>query len=101
MRVTATKLRQNVYAILDEVLEKGIPVEVERKGRILKIVPERKKDIWERLAALPEVVVGDPKDLESLEVKWLDHWREPQNLADLERISRTRKARETRKRKPR
>ena len=96
MRVTATKLRQNIYAILDEVLEKGIPVEVERKGQILKIVQEKKKDMWARLAALPEIVVGDPKDLE---VNWLDDWREPENLAKLEREHRKRKARQARKRK--
>ena len=86
MRVTATKLRQNVYAILDEVLEKGTPVEVERKGKILKIVPERKKDFWERLAALPEIVLGDPKDIE---VSW--EWTEPANLDALEREAAARK----------
>ena len=42
MKITATKLRENLYNILDKVLEIGVPVEVERKGRILKIVPESK-----------------------------------------------------------
>ena len=40
MKITASKLRENVYNILDHALETGVPVEVERKGRILKIVPE-------------------------------------------------------------
>ena len=37
MRVTASKLRENVYQILDEALQTGIPVEVIRKGKILKV----------------------------------------------------------------
>lgn len=43
MKYSATKLRQNLYQILDQVLEKGIPVEIERKGKILRIVPETRK----------------------------------------------------------
>ena len=35
MRLTASKLRESIYEILDEILETGTPVEIERKGRIL------------------------------------------------------------------
>ena len=41
MIFTATKLRQNLYNILDGVIDSGIPVEIERKGVLLKIVPEK------------------------------------------------------------
>jgi hypothetical protein len=37
-RLTASRLRANVYRVLDQVLETGIPVEVERHGRRLRIV---------------------------------------------------------------
>lgn len=40
MAVSATQLRQNIYAILDEALATGKPVEIERKGKVLRIVPE-------------------------------------------------------------
>ena len=93
MRVTATKLRQNVYAILDEVLEKGIPVEVERKGKILKIVPEKKKSIFDRIPPMPDLIIGDPNDLK---VDWLKEWREPENLAALEREYAAKQARKKR-----
>jgi hypothetical protein len=83
MRVTATKLRQNVYAILDEVLEKGIAVEVERKGKILKIVPEQKKSKLDRLKPRPDIWVGDPSDI--FKIDWMKEWREPENLDALER----------------
>jgi hypothetical protein len=38
-RLTASKLRENVYQILDQVLETGTPVEIERRGQQLRIVP--------------------------------------------------------------
>ena len=38
-RLTASKLRQNVYRVLDQVLDTGVPVEIERHGRRLRIVP--------------------------------------------------------------
>ena len=34
MVLTATKLRQNLYRILDEILDSGIPVKINRKGKI-------------------------------------------------------------------
>ena len=40
MAITASELRMNVYQLLDEVLETGRPLEIERKGRLLKIVAE-------------------------------------------------------------
>lgn len=40
MPVSATQLRQNIYAILDEALATGKPVEIERKGKLLRIVPD-------------------------------------------------------------
>ena len=38
-RMTASKLRANVYRVLDQVLETGVPVEIERHGRRVRIAP--------------------------------------------------------------
>lgn len=72
-RISATVLRQNVYNILDEVLATGQPVEVERKGRILRIVPE---EVPSRLAGLTthDWVVGDIDDL--VHIDWSSEWSE-------------------------
>ncbi|MEW6269153.1 MAG: type II toxin-antitoxin system Phd/YefM family antitoxin [Thermodesulfobacteriota bacterium] len=75
MRITASKLRENVYKILDQVLESGTPVEIERRGRRLRIVPAdrlpaRKLD---RLEARPEAIFGDPEDLVHLD--WSSEWK--------------------------
>lgn len=97
MRITPTKLRQNVYAILDEVLEKGTPVEVTRKGRVLKIVAEEKTSKLDRLKGMGKLWVGDPDDI--FKIDWMKEWREPQILDEMEREIALRKARKSRARR--
>jgi hypothetical protein len=89
MKVTPTKLRQNVYAILDKVLETGVPVEVVRKGKILKIIPELKKSKFDNPPKLPRAWVGDPMDI--FKIDWMKEWREPEILAQGERSRKSRK----------
>ena len=93
MKVTPTQLRQNIYAILDEVLDKGVPVEVVRKGKILRIVPEQKTSKLDRIRGLGKLWVGDPDDI--FKIDWMKNWREPQILDAMEREI---KLRTTRKR---
>ena len=73
MRVTASKLRANIYNILDETLKTGVPVEVVRKGRVLKIVPESKPSKLSRLKKR-NYFVGDSDDV--LRIDWLKEWSE-------------------------
>ena len=40
--VTASALRQNIYKLLDQVIESGEALEIHRKGHILKIIPEER-----------------------------------------------------------
>ncbi|MBN4077452.1 type II toxin-antitoxin system prevent-host-death family antitoxin, partial [Sulfobacillus acidophilus] len=42
MAITASKLRQDIFRILDSVLETGEPIEINRKGQIIRLIPERK-----------------------------------------------------------
>jgi hypothetical protein len=42
MEITASDLRQNIYRLLDEVLETGVPLEVMRGRRLLRIMPRRR-----------------------------------------------------------
>lgn len=73
MVVTASKLRENVYRILDEVLETGVPVEIERRGRRLRIVAVDAPSPLDRLVPRTDVIVGDPDDL--VHVDWSGEWR--------------------------
>jgi hypothetical protein len=73
MKITASKLRENIYSILDQALDTGVPVEVIRKGKILKIVPEVKADKLSRLKKR-KCIIGDPDDI--VHMNWLSEWTE-------------------------
>ena len=73
-RITASQLRQNIYRILDEVLESGRPVEIVRKGRLVRIEPERlDKGIFEILTPHPGSILGDAEDL--VHIDWSSEWK--------------------------
>jgi antitoxin (DNA-binding transcriptional repressor) of toxin-antitoxin stability system len=73
MVVTASELRQNIYRLLDEVLETGVPLEIERKGRRLRIVAEDQPSKLDRLVPHPDALVGDPEDF--VHIDWSHEWR--------------------------
>ena len=77
MTYTATKLRQNLYNILDSVIDNGIPIEIERKGVILKIVPEKAASKWDRLEP-HNIINGDPESIVSLD--WSKEWNHGEDL---------------------
>lgn len=73
-RLTASHLRQNIYRILDDVIETGTPVEIERKGRVLRIETiEQGKGIFENLTPHPGSIVGDADDL--VHIDWSQEWK--------------------------
>lgn len=73
MKITASKLRENVYQILDNIISTGEAVEIVRKGQILRIVPAEKRS---RLANLPkrDLLNCDPEDL--VHIDWSSEWNE-------------------------
>ncbi|MBI5083020.1 MAG: type II toxin-antitoxin system Phd/YefM family antitoxin [Acidobacteria bacterium] len=72
MPISATELRANIYQILDEAIATGKPVEVERKGVVLQVVPPRKK---RDLSKMPKrnCVIGDSEDL--VHMDWSVYWK--------------------------
>lgn len=72
MPLSASKLRQDIYRILDEILASGEPVEIERKGRRLKIVPADRPPRLERMPRR-DYLRGDPDEL--VEIDWSSEWR--------------------------
>ncbi len=71
MAITASRLRENVYRLLDQVIETGEALEIERNGHRLRIVVD---DAPSKLGRLVErdTVVGDPEELVHLD--WSDQW---------------------------
>jgi len=72
--LTVSKLRENLYGILDQVLETGTPVEVLRKGRVLRIVPGAHVPKLARLKKR-RAYHGDVDEI--LTMSWLKEWSEP------------------------
>lgn len=77
MKLSASKLKQNLYQVLDEVLEKGTPVEIERKGKILKIVPGKSDSKLMNLEP-HDTIIGDPESI--INIDWSKEWTEVENL---------------------
>lgn len=73
MAITASELRQNIYQLLDEVLQTGVPLEVELKGQRLRVVPAERVSRIASLRPHPEAVPGDLEALVHLD--WISEWR--------------------------
>jgi hypothetical protein len=75
MALMPSKLRENIYRILDQVAETGVPVEIVRGRRRLKIVPadESGPSRVSRLKARPKALVGDPQLL--VHMDWSKEWK--------------------------
>ena len=71
-RITASALRQDIYRILDQVLETGEVVEIERKGKVLRIMPPEPRRRLDLLPKRPGYIVGDPMDL--VHIDWSEEW---------------------------
>src|SRR5881397_1314244 len=57
----------------DRLLETGIPVEIERRGKILKIVPTEMPKKLDNLIDRRDFVRGDPEDIVHLD--WSSAWQ--------------------------
>ena len=73
MRITASKLRENIYRILDDAISTGTPVEVVRKGTVLRIVPEKRASKLGRLKKR-RGFRGNPDDIIGMD--WSSEWTE-------------------------
>ena len=72
MTVTASKLRQNIYQLLDRVIETGQALEIERKGKKLRIIPAEPVSRLVRLRKR-KCIQGDPENLVSID--WSGEWK--------------------------
>jgi prevent-host-death family protein len=71
MPITASQLRQNLCRVLDEAIATGTPVEVVRKGVVLRIVPPKRGSKLDRLKRR-KGFVGDLDDIVSID--WSKEW---------------------------
>ncbi len=64
--VSPTELRSNIYNLLDEVLNSGVPIEIRKGGKLLRIVAVEKSNKLQNLISRPDVIKGNPDELVSI-----------------------------------
>jgi prevent-host-death family protein len=65
--ITVTELRKNIFNLLEEILNTGVPLEINKGGRLLRIAPVEPVDKFADLVYQPDVINGDPEDLVHIE----------------------------------
>lgn len=73
MPISLTQLRANLYKIVDQVIATGVPIEIERKGIKIKLVPEKNKKKLANLVKHPETIIGDPQEI--VHMDWSHEWK--------------------------
>ncbi len=73
MPISLTTLRSDIYRLIDQVLATGEPLELERRGHILRITREQPASKIDRIVPIPGLIIGDPQDLVSID--WSEHQR--------------------------
>ena len=78
MAISVTKLRADLYRVIDGVIKNGTAVEVELRGKRVRIVPAEPADKLSKLQKRPGAIVGDPARLPHArafdEPKWRKKW---------------------------
>ncbi len=77
MKITATYFRRNLYSLLDRVIETGNFIDIERKGKIVRILSLEPKSKLSNLKKR-NIINGTPDDLISTD--WSKEWKENDNL---------------------
>lgn len=73
MAISVTRLRSDLYRMIDQVLLSGKPLEVERNGRTVLISPVPAESKLAALVARPSAIAGDPEEL--VHWDWSGEWK--------------------------
>lgn len=72
MSISVSAFRQDIYKILDHILETGIPLEINRKNGRFKIVPIKKQG---KLSNLKKHKILKCPPEEIVHIDWSGEWR--------------------------
>jgi len=75
-QMTATAFRKDLYQSLDQVAQTGVPLEITKKGKRLRVSLADTVDKFSRLVP-HDSIIGDPDELVNLRVY---EWTEEKNL---------------------
>ena len=72
MVVSPSKLRENLYNLLDSVIEKGELLEISREGKLLRIIPEQRPSRLDKIVAKKITTASDD---ELINTPWESEWK--------------------------
>lgn len=70
--ISLTELRGKLYQLIDQTIETGTPLAIERKGHILKVTLEKAPSKMDRLVLRPETIINPNDDL--MDIDWMKNW---------------------------
>ncbi|MES2204269.1 MAG: type II toxin-antitoxin system Phd/YefM family antitoxin [Pseudomonadota bacterium] len=70
--ISLTELRGKLYQLIDQTIATGIPIEIERKGHLLKISLENAPSKMDRLIKRSEIIAHENDDL--IHADWMKNW---------------------------
>jgi hypothetical protein len=70
--ITPSKLRQNLYNLLDQVIMTGKPIEIKRKGKVIKIILEPTKSKLDNLKKR-DILNCEPDEI--IHNNWEAEWK--------------------------
>ena len=73
MSITPTDFRKNIFNLLDNLLDTGKVLEINRNGHIFKVVPPKKRKKLDRLIPHKDAVIGNSDDFISMD--WSSEWK--------------------------
>lgn len=72
MMIKPSQFREDIYNLLDRVIKTGAPLEIKRKGKVLKVTLDKKASKLTNLKKR-KVMTGNPEDYVHLD--WAGKWR--------------------------
>ncbi len=66
--VSLIESKVNIYNLFDEVLRTGMPIEIDKQGKKLIIMPSGKAKKLQNLVLRPDAIKGNPDEL--VDITW-------------------------------
>ena len=70
--IKPSQFREDIYNLLDQVIETGVPLEIKRKGKVLKVMLDKKAS---KLSNLKRRAVMTASPSYYVHVDWSKKWQ--------------------------
>ena len=72
--ISLTELRHDLYQKIDTLIDTGIPIELKRKGHLVKIIVVKQPSKLARLPKRADFIIDEPEGI--IHHDWLKDWHD-------------------------